>query len=212
MEEDFFVSFWEMIFFFAVAGIILMLIFIPMGASGMLGDKKKRGVRDLSDSRAASAPLSAARRFAMLHRYEIVQPAHIVSNGKSADLDFLIVGCFGVLGVKCVGLGGTIYGDANEREWTQMSGGERKAFANPIDEAAAATRVVRDVLFSAKRKNVPVETVCVFTNQKAELALPRGTGHYTLKEFRALLDKEKYLYDKGVDEKAVAELLRGAVK
>lgn len=202
-----------MIFLVAIVGIILMLLFIPFGGSSIVGgEKKERRAKNLGGSRAASAPLSAARRFAMTHRYEIVQPAHIVSSGKEADLDFLLVGCFGVLGVKCIGLGGTIYGGASEAEWTQISGGVRTPFANPIAEASAATRVVRDVLFAAKRKNVPVETVCVFTNPKAELALPRGTGHLTVKEFRSLLARDKYLYDKGVDEKAVAQLLRDAVQ
>ena len=41
--------------------------------------------------------------------------------------------------------------------------------------------------------------MCVFTNKKATLALPRGTGHYTLKDFKALLGKSKYEQDKGVD-------------
>lgn len=206
-------TFWDMLLFVAVIGVIMMLVFIPLSDSSAVGGgKKERRAKDLGGSRAASAPLSAARRFAMTHQYEIVQPAHLTSSGKEADLDFLLVGCFGVLGVKCVGLGGTIYGDASEAEWTQLSGGVRTPFANPIAEASAATRVIRDVLFAAKRKNVPVETVCVFTNPKAELALPRGTGHLTVKEFRSLLAKDKYLYDKGVDEKAVAQLLRDAAK
>ena len=38
--------------------------------------------------------------------------------------------------------------------------------------------------------------MCVFTNKKATLALPRGTGHYTLKDFKALLGKSKYEQDK----------------
>ena len=65
--------------------------------------------------------------------------------------------------------------------------------------AEADTRLVRDTLFTANLRGIQVETVCVFTNKKATLALPRGTGHYTLKDFKALLGKSKYEQDKGVD-------------
>ena len=65
--------------------------------------------------------------------------------------------------------------------------------------AEADTRLVRDTLFTANLHGIQVETVCVFTNKKATLALPRGTGHYTLKDFKALLGKSKYEQDKGVD-------------
>lgn len=207
-------SFWDLIFTLVILGVILLLLFIPMGTEGGILNRKQnsRRAKDLEGAKASAAPLAAAKRFAMLHQYEIVSPGNVVSGDKESGADFLLVGCFGVLCVKCVGLGGTIYGGAGEAEWTRMDASGRSTFPNPLDEASAATRVVRDVLFAAKRKNVPVETVCVFTNPKAELALPRGTGHYTLKEFKALLQKDKFLYDKGVDEKAVAQLLREAVR
>ena len=61
---------------------------------------------------------------------------------------------------------------------------------------------VQDFIYDHAWENlrgIQVETVCVFTNKKATLALPRGTGHYTLKDFKALLGKSKYEQDKGVD-------------
>ena len=197
----------------AILGVILMLLFIPMGSDGGILNRKDKAKRakDLG-AKSAAAPLKAAKRFAVLHQYEVVSPGNVVSGDKESGVDFILVGCFGVLCVKCLGMAGTVYGAANESEWSRMDASGRTAFPNPLDEASAATRVVRDVLFAAKRKNVPVETVCVFTNPKVELALPRGTGHYTLKEFKNLLQKDKYLYDKGVDEKAVAQLLREAVR
>lgn len=202
-----------MIFTLAILGVILMLLFIPMGSDGGILNRKDKAKRakDLG-AKSAAAPLKAAKCFAVLHQYEVVSPGNVVSGDKESGVDFILVGCFGVLCVKCLGMAGTVYGAANESEWSRMDASGRTAFPNPLDEASAATRVVRDVLFAAKRKNVPVETVCVFTNPKVELALPRGTGHYTLKEFKNLLQKDKYLYDKGVDEKAVAQLLREAVR
>lgn len=71
---------------------------------------------------------------------------------------------------------------------------------------------MRDALFSAKLKNVPVEAAVVFTNRSAQLALPRSTGHYTVKEFRTLLDKSKYTQDKRVDIQKTAGAVRAWLK
>ena len=103
------------------------------------------------------------------------------------------------LDVKCVGLGGQIYGNPGDPMWLQVDAEKRISFENPMRAAEADTRLVRDTLFTANLRGIQVETVCVFTNKKATLALPRGTGHYTLKDFKALLGKSKYEQDKGVD-------------
>lgn len=161
------------------------------------GSKRLDKAKDLSD--AAAKPLAAAKRFAALQQYEVIAPAALAKNGRFADLDFIIVGCFGLLCVKCIGRGGEIYGSEGDAKWLQVRGETRTSFENPILQAAADTRLVRDTLFTANLKNIPVETVCVFTNKNASLALPRSTGHLTVKEFRALLDKEKYRTDKHVD-------------
>lgn len=163
------------------------------------GDDSNRPqkAKDLADP--AAKPLAIAKRFASMQQYEVISPAALAKNGRFADLDFIIVGCFGLLCVKCIGRGGEIYGSEGDAKWLQVRGEERISFENPIARAAADTRLVRDTLFTANLKNIPVETVCVFTNKKASLALPRSTGHLTVKEFRALLDKEKYHTDKHVD-------------
>ena len=116
-----------------------------------------------------------------------------------------MVGVFGLLCVKCIGLGGEIYGSAEDTNWLQVLSDNRLSFENPLQKAAADTRLVRDALFSAKLKSIPVETVCVFTNKTAELAVPRGAGHLTVKEFKSLLSKDRFVTDKKVDiEKAAA--------
>ena len=202
----------EIILLVLVIGVVLLIMLFLVSASGTSSDGKKREAKDLKGSRSSAAALRAARRFAMLHKYEVIAPASFPAKEGRAEADIVIVGCFGVLCVKCLGMGGTVYGGADEPEWAQLRAGARTAFANPVRECGVLTRAVREALFAAKRKNVPVESVCVFTNPKAELAIPRGTGHLTLREFRALLGRDKYLYDKGVDEKAVAEILRAAAK
>ena len=151
------------------------------------GTETPRKAKNLDGVKKSAKALSAARRFAALHQYQVIAPAQIAKDGKFADLDFIIVGWFGLLCVKCVGLGGQIYGNPGDPMWLQVDAEKRISFENPMRAAEADTRLVRDT------------PVCVFTNKNATLALPRGTGHYTLKDFKALLGKSKYEQDKGVD-------------
>lgn len=162
--------------------------------------------KDMPQEKAASKPMLAAKNFAAMQQYKIVAPIHIAMNGKFADDDFAIVGAFGVLCVRCIGLGGEIY--AGDGDWLQVMNEQRKEFKNPIEACAADTRAVREALFASKLKSIPVETVCVFTNPKAQLAVPRNAGHYTIKTFKKLLAKEKYLADKKVDIEKVAEAIK----
>ncbi|MEG1153352.1 MAG: nuclease-related domain-containing protein [Ruthenibacterium sp.] len=160
---------------------------------------KKRRQKNLTAAKAAAKPLAAARRFATMQQYEVIAPAKLAKNGTFADLDFIVVGVFGLLCVKCIGLGGEVYGNAEDAKWLQVLGDNRIPFDNPLQKAGADTRLVRDTLFAAKLKSIPVETVCVFTNPNASIAVPHSAGHYTIKEFKALLGKDKLTIDKKVD-------------
>ncbi len=166
-------------------------------------DAGQRASGNLSDARKGAKVLRTVKNYARLHQYKVIAPAKLAKDGKCADLDLILVGWFGLLCVKCVGFGGEIYGTKNDETWLQVNAGKRVSFKNPLRAAEAETRLVRDILFSDGLRSIAVETVCVFTNKKATLALPRSTGHYTVKEFRALLRKDKYEQDKRVDIDAV---------
>ncbi len=191
--------------------VVLAIIFFVI-AFAFKGDEMRAlfagKQKDMPQEKAAAKPFLSAKNFAAMQQYKIVSPVHIAKNGKFADADFALVGAFGVLCVKCIGLGGEIY--AGDGKWLQIINEERKDIDNPIEKCASDTRAVREVLFDAKLKSIPVETVCVFTNPKTQLAVPRGAGHYTVKTFKKLLAKEKYLADKKVDIEKVAEVLNAA--
>lgn len=156
--------------------------------------------------------VQALRSFARSNSFRFIAPARLVRGENTAKLDAVMVGYFGVLGLKALGYNGEIYGEAGDENWLQVGeDGQRNYFANPITEAAADVRVVRDALFTKKLKKVPVEVVCVFTNPKAQIALPRSTGHLNLKEFKALLRKDKYLEDTGLDLDAVEGALKDSL-
>lgn len=155
----------------------------------------------------AEAVLRQLRRYAVTNEFRVVEPVQIGNDKISADLDALLVGWFGVLGVKCLGYGGTIYGQASDSEWVQEMNGQRRVFANPLKRAEQSARAVRQALFEAKIKNVPVETVVVFTGKKTQLALPRSCGHYTIEQFSTYLKSVHFEEDKKVEVEPVAAAL-----
>lgn len=171
-------------------------------------DPKKKGEMPDDEHKGAEAIVRAVRRFAASDDYAVIAPVNVQGSKDAADLDLLLVGWFGVLGVKCLGYGGEVYGSLDEPEWTQVLPQGRRTFENPMTRAGKSARAVRDALFAAKLKNVPVETVVVFTNPSASLNLPRSTGHYTEKTFLAYLKGPHFREDKKVEVEPVAAALR----
>ena len=170
--------------------------------------KKKSGGKDLPAEKQAAQALRTANGYARSHGGKVLAPALIAKDGKFAEADFIIVGYYGVTAVKCIPMGGEIYGTAQDETWLQVLGGQRKSVPNPLLGLEAGARLVRDTLFTAKLKNVPVEMIAVFTNPKATIAVGKSAGYFTLKTFKQLLRKDKYLQDKNVDVDATLAAIR----
>lgn len=157
--------------------------------------------------------VGALKGFTRSNDFRLIAPAYITSNGLSAKLDGVAVGYFGVLGLISLGYDGQIYGEASEKTWVQVGDNDqRNRFDNPILEASAAVRTLRDVLFTNNLKKVPVEVVYVFSNPKAQLALPRSIAPMRLREFKSALKRDRYLDDTGLDLDKVEAALKSAVK
>ena len=128
---------------------------------------------------------------------------------KASYLDY---GYFGVLGVRCMGYSGRIFGGEKEAAWVQTKGDKRYEFENPLDRNARDARILREVLINGGLRNTPVETVLVCTGGKnQELALPRSTPFHTPKTLSRYLNTSRFDQDKKVDVEKTAELLRQAV-
>lgn len=170
-------------------------------------DKKGKKCKGRNDK--SGKAVAAAKTFSRSNSFKCISPAQLVRGDKIANLDAIIVGYFGILAVKEYGYNGEIYGAANDEKWLQIAeNGQRNYFANPIIEASADVRVIRDALFEIKLRQIPVEVVCVFSDTKAQLALGKKTEYYTLKSFKNLIQKEKYMVDKGFDLEQVETVLR----
>ncbi len=156
--------------------------------------------------------IRAAKSFASRNGYEVIVPGKIAHGTAVADFDVIVVGTFGVLAVRSVGYYGQVYGNEKDEKWVQTTSKGRVEFKNPLNQAEAEARLVREVLFDNKIKSVPVEAVCVFPNNATELIVPRSTPVHRLKDFSAMLLKDKYTDDKKVDIDAVTKALSAALE
>jgi hypothetical protein len=153
-------------------------------------------------------PLAA---FAKSNRFAFIAPFNVKRGDYAANLEGVVVGYFGILAVINLGYSGTVYGAASDDKWKQVAeNGKGTFFENPINEASTAVRAIRDVLFAAKIKKVPVEVVYVFSHPKVQLALPRSIAPLKIKTYKKLLKKEKYMDDCGLDIEKVKAVLSEA--
>lgn len=179
-------------------------------AHGVESDKQAQhpaaGKMPNDEHKGREAVIRQLNRYASLHDYKVVSPITLTGTHGTTDLDAVLIGWFGILGVKCLGYGGDIYGSLDEESWVQTMANARRSFQNPMTRAQQSTRVIRDVLFEAKLKNIPVETVVVFTGKSTQLMLPRSTGHYTEKSFSAYLKTMHFEEDRKVEIEPIFKL------
>lgn len=146
--------------------------------------------------------------FALRRQYKVLGPCRFEKDGQTAEVDCVLIGYFGVLALKSVGRNGEVYGGVNDDEWLQVVKDARIKFENPFNECARAIPLMRDRLEAAKVRGVFLECMPVSTYKKAQLAVPKSAGLLKLSEFSLLLEKQKYMEDKGVDLEKVAAALK----
>lgn len=194
----------------ALFAAVTVAVVVLRRVSGVKSERKAKSATPMPDDehKGRDAIVRQLTRYASMQEYKVVEPVNLVGVHGTTDLDALLVGWFGVLGVKCLGYGGDIYGSLDQEEWSQTLNGKRRNFQNPMTRAQKSSLVIRDVLFEAGIKNVPVETAVVFTGKNPQLMLPRSTGHYTPATFTAYLKSIHFEEDKNVQVEPVAKLFR----
>lgn len=150
-------------------------------------------------------------RFALRRQYKVLGPCRFEKDGQGVQVDCVLIGYFGVLAVKAVGRNGEVYGNAGDDEWLQVTKDARVKFENPFNECARAIPLMRDQLEAAKVRGVFLECIPVSTYKKAQLAVPKSVGLLKLSEFSLLIEKQKYMEDKGVDLEKVEAAFKPCV-
>lgn len=174
-----------------VAAVIVVILVIVYFVRRKNADKPAKVVdyRSFGSKKIASA----LKSFARSNSFVYIAPARMKTKSGIADMNALAIGPFGVVGVIGMGYFGDVYGRAEDKIWVSLTPSKiRTEFQNPVTEASACVRVIRDALFAKGIKMVPVEVLPVFTTDELQIGVPKGTGHYSWKEFKSYLKKDRF--------------------
>lgn len=137
------------IFIVYVSGTFLYIYYIPK-TKGAIGE------------------YSIARLLRKLNRkeYKIFNNIYLTSNGKSTQIDHLILSVYGIFVIETKNYSGWIHGSEKSEHWTQTLYKEKKEFRNPIKQNWAHIYFLKDILSDFNQ--VKYHSIIVFVG-KAQL-------------------------------------------
>jgi hypothetical protein len=161
---------------------------------------------------AAEKTRGALRRYAGIRRFKVLGDVEVETKGKSAKIENLLIGFFGVLMVHTLGARGEYYGTLDGDQWSVVLDEKRTAFLNPVKEQEKAETILRSVFSSNKLYNIPIEHIVyvsskskktgIYITNSGEILPPGRLGEY--------LQKTKFDADIGLDVDAIAKAIEGA--
>ncbi len=186
---------------------LILALAVALGATWYV-EREKKGPRRARTNKKTDAAVRVLKGFAVRNDFRVLGPMTLTRNGHTAHLDGVLVGWFGVLGVKAFGYNGQVYGNPREAQWLWASADRRENFPSPVEECALAARLMREALMKAGVRNPDSEAVFVFTDPKVELAVPANVGAMKTADLRAYLRREKFRADKGYDVQQLCDALQ----
>lgn len=85
------------------------------------------------------------------------------ADGKTTQIDHVVVSYFGVFVIETKNYGGTIYGNESQGKWTQMLGKHKHSVYNPIWQNHGHIKALQELF--ADMPDVPFHSVVVFSNR-----------------------------------------------
>ncbi|MCI8659291.1 MAG: hypothetical protein HFG54_03430 [Lachnospiraceae bacterium] len=182
-------------FLFVAVLVFLMMIIIPVlqkrtgkDLTQMLfGIKSRKAFEGRESIKATKEPrvrngtkseltsfVAQLLRFTSKNGMRLVAPGTISHNGKTARLTALVVAPGGIIGIYCLGFGGTISpGDpkapaGKASPWRQHINGEDKTFDNPIKACEEQKELIQAAMEQAGI-HTQLTVLTVFTNAQAML-------------------------------------------
>ena len=155
--------------------------------------------------------VSRLLRFANKHGMGVVAPGMVEHNGKTARLVAFLVAPSGVMGIYCLGFGGTITPGGESEPWKQYMNGQDLAFRNPLEAGREQYDLVRAAMDAIGFKG-NLDIVTVFTNPRVSLTSVPSALIYTQKQFMEYLKHMDSLKQGNLDVKNTVRILGELVK
>lgn len=142
------------------------------------------------------------KSFALTRYYKVLRDINLEYKGKTAHIDCLMVGYFGVLFVSAYDLKkAQLFGGENEDKWVVLDGDKKTAVNNLYKQNIENNAFLREVFSSEKIYSIPFENaVCVDCKDdiKQINANVNSMTILTLKQLKKHIRKLKFEKDNGV--------------
>ena len=175
---------------------IFFLFLYMMGGDDIVFFRKKKY---MMDPKAQEKLMSGLGKFARVRGFTVMGPTTIKFGDKEMSFDAILLGFFGALGVKACPHGGDIYGDLNSDEWVQIYEGQRISFDSPVNRTLGSTKLFKDIFRQEKVKCGNCESMAIFTNKNANVAVARTLPACHVSNLSSVLETPKFLTDNGAD-------------
>lgn len=149
------------------------------------------------------------RKFGVIRNYRILRDVKVSVNGRTAQIDHMLIGFFGILFVSTLNDTAEYYGTAKEKTWTKITPAGRVQMENLELKNQRDIDVVREIFSKHGVYNIKMEGAVVFCGNRNK-SLMGITGSSTLMDFRtfkAYLYKSKFEKDNDVDVPALEKLI-----
>ena len=115
--------------------------------------------------------------------YKVINDVTIAHDGGTTQIDHVIVSVHGVFSVETKNMKGTIYGQARDKNWTQLVGRKKFQFQNPLRQNYKHTQALKETLGLSDEQ---VHGIVVFAG-RAKFAKGKPANVVRVKNFIGLV-------------------------
>lgn len=151
------------------------------------------------------------RRWCAVRRYRLLENVAISHKGQRIQTDFIVVGIFGVLFINVFSKDADLYGNDGDALWmVKKSQTDRRTFPNPIDQCDGAIASLRETFAKQKIYKISMEQFYIYPCRRFKCFVADRYPVYPFAKFKALLTRDKYHEEKGIDMEQLESLIRQA--
>ena len=190
-----------------IMAIIFMYMYAFAGEDIIFFRKKHEAI----DPKANEKLEKALEKYVRTKDYKVMGRTTVEFGGTTYTFDAIMFAYFGTVCFTAAPQGGDIYGDLGSEDWTAVFQGQRTRFYSPAMAMNGSIKMLKDLYRAEKVKAGNTETIVVFTNNDANVAVARSLPVCHIKDLSSVLNT-KYTADNGADITDMMEAIKKHAK
>lgn len=197
----------------SIWGTVAVVVMLAVSVA-LLGRYLSVNVLNPSGKGAHRKTTRILNKFGLIRGFKTLSDIPLTLDDKTAYIENILVGYFGILLVHTCGARGEYYGTVDGESWilSQEEGRNRTNFPNPLLEQQKTVALLRALFAKHKLYNIPIEHIVyitsrakktgVFITHSGEILMPGKLSSY--------LAKTKFEKDTGLDVQTVVDVVTAA--